>query len=128
MTRYVDGVGSTNRKHSIKCGRPCRHIGILVDRRVGGFLDEITAEDHDPAAVIIRHYNDQVRGGVATARVSDRHLAVSEVDDSVLNGAFRRTQRRDRAVDLLDIGTVAQRVGAKLVSGRRKVLDNLGAQ
>ena len=37
---------------------------------------------------------------------------------------LRRTQRRDRAVDLIGVGSVAQCVVAKLVGGRREVVED----
>ena len=43
VTRHVDGVGPADRKQAVKRVRPRRHIGIGIDRRVAGFLDEITS-------------------------------------------------------------------------------------
>jgi len=88
MTRHVDGVGSADRKQPVKRVRPRRHIGVGVDRRVGGFLDKITAEDHDSLAVSTGHHHDQVRVGVAAPKVSDRRVKVSKVDDSVVDGVL----------------------------------------
>ena len=107
MTGYVGGVRPANREQPIKRSRPRRHIGVGIDRRIGRLLDEITAEDHDPAAVITRHHHDQVRVGVAAPQVRDGHLAVPEVDDGSGGGVLGRPQRRDRAVDLIGVGSVA---------------------
>jgi hypothetical protein len=43
---------------------------------------------------------------MATTQVSDRHPAVSEVDDAAIDGVLRRAQCRDRAVDFGGVGTV----------------------
>jgi len=125
VPRDVDGVEAADRKQPIQRVWPRRHIRIDIDRRVAGFLDEITSEDHDPLAVITRHHYDEIRIGVAAPRVCDWHPAVSEVDDSVVDRVSGRPQGRDRAVDLAGIGTVIQRVGAELVGGRREVVKNL---
>jgi hypothetical protein len=85
VTRHIDGVGSADRKQPVKRVRPRRHVGIGIDRRVAGFLDEITCEDHHPLAVDSRHRHDEIRIGVAASKVSDRHPAVAQVDDSVVD-------------------------------------------
>src|ERR1700759_3376739 len=50
VPRYVDGIGSADREKTVECIRPRRHIGIGIDCRIAGFLDEITGEDHGPLA------------------------------------------------------------------------------
>ena len=55
VPRYVDGIGSANRKKTVERVRPRRHVGIGIDCRVAGFLDEITGEDHGPLAGGTRH-------------------------------------------------------------------------
>jgi hypothetical protein len=110
VTRHVGGVRSADRKQPVKRVRPRRHIGVGIDRGVAGFLDEITTEDHEPLAVITRHHYDEIRVSVAASQMSDRHVKVTEVDDRVVNGMLRRPKGRDRAVDLIDVGTVTQGV------------------
>ena len=55
VTRNVDGIGSANRKKTVESIWPRRHIGIRIDCRAAGFLDEITGEDHGPLAGGTRH-------------------------------------------------------------------------
>ena len=106
MTRHVDGVAPADRQQAVKRVRPRRHIRIGVDRRVAGFLDEITSEDHDPLALIARHHHDEISVSVGVPEVSDRHPAVAQVDDGVEGCVLGRPKGRDRAVDLVGVGTV----------------------
>jgi hypothetical protein len=62
---------------------------------------------------------------VAAPQVSDCHPAVLEVDDGVVDGVLGRPKRRDRAVDLIGVGPVVQRVVAKLMSRRCEVVENI---
>ena len=55
VTRYIDGIGSANGKKTVKCIWPRGRIGIRIDCRIAGFLDEITGEDHGPLAGGTRH-------------------------------------------------------------------------
>jgi hypothetical protein len=125
VTGHVDRVGSADTEQAIKGVRPRRHVRVGIDRRVAGFLDEVTTENHDPLAVITRHHYDQIRVGVAAPQMCDRQLAIPEVDDGVVDGVLGRPQRRDRAVDLTGVGPVAQRVVAKLVSRCCDVSENI---
>ena len=43
VPRYVDGIGSANRKKTVERVRPRRHVGIGIDCRVAGFLDAATS-------------------------------------------------------------------------------------
>ncbi len=128
MTRHIEGVGSTDREDPVKGSGPGREIGIGVDRGVRGLLDEITGEHHQRGVFIVgRGYDhDQVRRGVATARVGDGCGAVAEIDGVFVRSAPRRAQGRDGAVDFRGVGPVMQRVVANLVGGRRQVFDHLG--
>src|SRR5271163_3821564 len=89
---YVDGIGSANRKKTVQCIWPRRHIGIRIDCRIAGFLDEITGEDHGPLAGGTRHRDDEIRIGMAAPRPCDGHLAVPKVDDCVVDGVLGRPQ------------------------------------
>lgn len=128
MTRDIDGVGSADREQPIKRGGPGRQVRIGVDTGVAGLLDKITGEDHGRAVFVVwgRRHHDQVCGGVAAARVGDRHDATSEIDDGVTDPALRWPQGRDRAVDLPGVRAVAQGVAAQVVGSRRQVFDNFG--
>ena len=88
VPRYVDGARSADRKKTIERVRPRRQIGIGIDCRVAGFLDEITGEDHGPLARGTRNCDDKIRVGVAAPRLCDGHPAVAEVDDGVADGVL----------------------------------------
>ena len=106
MTRHVDGVAPADRQQAVKRVRPRRHIRIGVDRRITGFLDEITTEDHEPLALIARHHHDEISVSVGVPEVSDRHPAIAQVDDGVEDRVFGWPKGGDRAIDLLGVGVV----------------------
>ena len=106
VARHVDGVAPADRQQAVKRARPRRQIRIGVDRRVAGLLDEITSEDHDPLALITRHHHDEISVGVGVPEMSDRHVKVAQVDDSVEGCVLGRPKGCDRAVDLLGVGAV----------------------
>ena len=114
VPRYIDGIGSADRKKAVERVGPRRQIGIGIDCRVAGFFDEITGEDHGPLTRGTRHRDDEIRVGVAAPRPCDGHLAVPQVDDCVVNGALGRPQCGDRVVDLSGVGSVTQGIVAKL--------------
>ena len=76
VPRYVDGIGSANRKKTVERVRPGRQVGIGIYCRVAGFLDEITGENHGPLTGDTGHRDDEIRIGVAAPRARDGHLTV----------------------------------------------------
>lgn len=106
MTGYVEGVLATGFEQSIKSARPCRGIGAVVDRRVGGLFDEIAAEDN--AAISTLDDRDQVVVGVAATQVADGNHAFAEIDDVRFHLVLGPPQRGNGLVDVARFRAVQQ--------------------
>ena len=46
VTGHVGGVGPADREQLIKRGRPFRHIGVSIDRRIADIAHGLAREDH----------------------------------------------------------------------------------
>ena len=94
-------------QHRLERGRPSLHVGIGVDDRITGLFDKITAEHH---RAFVRHRHDQVMGGVAGTGSADIHGPAADIDIASGHLVPGNRQRRDRPVDLVGIGAVADRI------------------
>ena len=91
----------------------------LVDDRVCGFFDEITAEHDDGLVGAGRgHDDDEVVVGMAGAGMLYQGNTVAEVDAGMHADVVGYAQRVDGVIDLVGVGTVLQGVGPDRVGSR----------
>ena len=95
VTRDVTPVRAADIEQSLQRHGPFGQVGIGVDRRVAGFLDEIPAEHHCVVGCVVGggcgHDNDEVAPGVTRAEMANRHGSAAECDDRLVHPVIRRT-------------------------------------
>ncbi len=115
VPRHVDRIRTTKVEHPLQRAGPGGYVGTGVDRRVGRFLDEVSAEQNGALRLLRwRDHDDQVVVGVTAARVFDVNQPATQVQLGVQHPVIRRPHRCDRPVEFGRVGTVFEGVGANL--------------
>ena len=114
MPGNIDGVLAARVQHPVQGRRPGLSVRAVINRRVPGFLHEVTAEHHRTIRRPLRwNHHDQVVVGVTAAGVLDRDDPVAEVDVGPPDRPAGWAGSSAGAGHLNGVGPVTQRLIAK---------------
>lgn len=124
MAGNIDRRVTARGKNPVQRGGPGGKVGVLIDARITGFLDEVAAEHH--GAVDARNDRDEVMIGVPATWMADRHLRTTEPDHCRGNRLRWSCERRDRTVHFVSVGTMLNSIGTQFLHTGRHRRHDLG--